>query len=51
MTTQLEKKITARQRWTQVAEDFKNWLSANPDASQERKVKAFDAICDARCLQ
>lgn len=34
-------------RYQQTAEEFKEWLKANPDAGIKRKTAAFNSIADS----
>lgn len=50
MSKLVEKKSKAEVRYANVAIEFQVWLSEHPDADNERKVKAFDAMCDSAIL-
>jgi hypothetical protein len=50
MPVVVEKRVKARARQKQVAEEYRAWLKRHPKASRERRIKALDAISDSAFL-
>jgi hypothetical protein len=51
MTVMVEKKITAKRRQREVAEEFEKWLSENPKAKRREKIQKLDQLSDTAFLR
>lgn len=45
MATAIKKKTADRHK--RVKQEFEKWLSENPDADRQRRVRMFDLLADA----